>query len=398
MPPTRSLSALLVGLSLTSGPLAVQEVSGKETALSILPEKPKQLPAPEQLKLSKRLHAFIVEKTKKDEELKKYEDKVPKAADHLLKLLPIPGGKFLMGSPEDEEDRRADEGPQKTVNIAPFWMSETEITWALYDPFWQNDPDFDKPRNKDGSLDLDNDRYTPDLPDLEKTPVVDAISQPTTQYHDMFVAGQFKHTAKHPAMDMTNHAASKFCQWLSAQTGHFYRLPTEAEWEYACRAGTTTAYSFGDDPDLLPEYGWFIDNGDFTYAEVALKKPNPWGLYDMHGNVAEWTIDGYDADLFKKIADGTANPWNFPQKRYPRVIRGGSWDDDADRLRSAARTASNKDLKIKDPQNPNSVWYHTDAQHVGFRVVRPKDLPSAEEMHLFWNTDFLSVERTQEDF
>ena len=357
----------------------------KET--TILPQPPENLPAPEQLELTQRLHAFIIEKSK-EEKFEDYEQKVPKANDRPLKLIALSGGNFQFG------DAKA---KQRKVKLSPFWISATEITWGLYDPFWQNDPEFNKPRNKDGSRDRDNDRYTVEKPELDNSPLVDAISQPTIQYHDMFMNGSFAHTPDHPAMDMTNHAAAKFCQWLSAQTGYFYRLPTEAEWEYACRAGTSTAYSFGDDVEQLPEFAWFVDNGDFTYQKVALKKPNPWGLYDMHGNVAEWTIDAHHPDFQAKLKEGVSNPWFFPTKRYPRVIRGGSWDDDPEMLRSAARVASSKDLKMLDPQTPNSVWYHTNAQHVGFRIVRPQTIPSVEEMHLFWNSDFLSVERTQED-
>ena len=358
---------------------------GKE--MTILPNPPEKLPAQEQLELTQRLHAFIT-KTAQEDDFKDYEQKVAKADDQLLKLVALPGGEFQFGDARTE---------QRNIKLSPFWISATEIPWGLYDPFWQNDPEFDKPRNKDGSRDWDNDRYTVEKPDLKKSTLVDAISQPTIQYHDMFMNGSFAHTPDHPAMDMTNHAAAKFCQWLSAQTGYFYRLPTEAEWEYACRAGTTTAYSFGDDIAQLPEHAWFVDNSDFSYHKVGLKKPNPWGLYDMHGNVAEWTIDGHRSDYLAQIKAGATNPWLFPTKRYPRVIRGGSWDDDPELLRSDARVASSKDLKILDPQTPNSVWYHTNAQHIGFRIVRPRKIPSVEEMHLFWNSDFLSVQRTQED-
>ncbi|YCM44892.1 formylglycine-generating enzyme family protein [Verrucomicrobiaceae bacterium 227] len=376
----KSSSALLAGFTLSLSSLLADDV---KSSVTILPEKPATLPAPEQLELSQKIHALIV-KTAQAEAGKAYEVKIPKADNKPLKLLPIPGGEFQFGG-------------KKTVKIAPFWMSETEITWAHYNPFWQNDPEYKNPRNKDGSVDLDNDRYSPDLPDLTKTPLVDAISQPTTQVMDMFLSGQFQHTPKHPAMDMTNHAASKFCQWLSAQTGHFYRLPTEAEWEYACRAGTTTTYSFGDDVSKLGEYAWFVDNGEFTYHEVAQKKPNPWGLYDMHGNVAEWTIDGFEEDALTKLKEGVTGPWNFPTKRYPRVIRGGSADDDAELLQSSARKASSPQLKYQDPQIPKSVWYHTDGQFIGLRIIRPVDIPSAEEMHLFWNTDARTDQFNKED-
>ena len=131
---------------------------------------------------------------------------------------------------------------------------------------------------------------------------------------------------------MTHHAAMEYCRWLSAKTGKIYRLPTEAEWEYACRAGTTTAYSFGDDPDELDEYAWYVDNAEQPQP-VGKKKPNPWGLHDMHGNVAEWCLDHYVADIYSTLAkDPLVDPAGRParpQKEYPYVARGGSWDDDA---------------------------------------------------------------------
>jgi formylglycine-generating enzyme required for sulfatase activity len=187
-----------------------------------------------------------------------------------------------------------------------------------------------------------------------------------------------------PAICMTQHAARTFCKWLSAKTGRYYRLPTEAEWEYACRAGTTTAYSFGDDVEKLDEYAWYFDNSGAQYQKVGQKKPNPWGLHDMHGNVAEWVLDQYREDGYVGRSGLVKNPLVVPETLYPRVVRGGSWDDDPDRLRSAARVASESTWKDQDPQIPRSIWYHTDAIGVGFRVVRPLVEPSDEEKASKW--------------
>ena len=191
-----------------------------------------------------------------------------------------------------------------------------------------------------------------------------------------------------PAIAMTQHAANKYCQWLSAKTGQFYRLPTEAEWEYACRAGTTTAYFFGDDASKLGEYGWFEQNSDFKYQKVGKKKPNPWGLYDMAGNVVEWVLDQYDPEYYKQGgANGdTAEPWNKATKPYPHSARGGSWDDEATMCRSAARRGSDRSWKMQDPQLPKSIWYFSDAQFVGFRIVRPLKVPPPEAMQKYWTS------------
>ncbi len=192
----------------------------------------------------------------------------------------------------------------------------------------------------------------------------------------------------YPAIAMTQHAANKYCQWLSAKTGHFYRLPTEAEWEYACRAGTKTAFYFGNDPTKLPEYGWFEQNSDFKYQKVGKKKPNAWGLYDMCGNVVEWVLDQYDPNYYRVSAQqGTVTePWNKATKPYPHSVRGGSWDDEASKCRSAARRGSDRAWKMQDPQLPKSIWYFSDAQFVGFRIVRPLKVPSAGELQKYWTS------------
>ena len=146
---------------------------------------------------------------------------------------------------------------------------------------------------------------------------------------------------------MTQHAARGFCKWLTAKTGRYYRLPTEAEWEYACRAGTTTAYSFGDDPASIDDYAWHAGNSDETYHKPGLKKPNPWGLYDMHGNVAEWVLDQHVPNFYATATgDKARNPLAVPRKLYPRVVRGGGWDHSAEQLRSAARLGSDEELSL----------------------------------------------------
>lgn len=288
--------------------------------------------------------------------------------DLRIEMVPIPGGEFLMGSPPTEAGRRNDEGPQHRVRIEPFWMSRCEITWDVYDT-WAEGTDALR-------------REFLMLAAEPRDALVDAVTKPTEPYTDMaFGMGK----GNQPAICMTDHAARTFCQWLTAKTGRYYRLPTEAEWEYACRAGSTTAYSFGDDPALLDEYAWHEGNSDGRYHEVGKKKPNPWGLYDMHGNVAEWTLDQYDPKVYSTRGDVTVQPLVVPLKEYPRVVRGGGWDDPPELLRSAAREGSSPDWKQQDPQLPQSIWYLTDALGVGFRVVRPFHVPSAEERAAKWD-------------
>ena len=187
----------------------------------------------------------------------------------------------------------------------------------------------------------------------------------------------------YPAISMTQHAANKYAQWLSAKTGEYYRLPTEAEWEYACRAGGATAIPAAQ----LGDYAWFVTNSpdvEFsrgTYHPIGTKKPNAWGLYDMLGNVMEWTLDQY-----KPYASAEAeNPWVRSTTSYPHAVRGGSWNDEAAKVSCTARVASEARWKRLDPQLPKSVWYMTNAQWLGFRLIRPAKLPTAEDMYRAWN-------------
>jgi formylglycine-generating enzyme required for sulfatase activity len=307
---------------------------------------------------------------KTESEMQPYTNTIP-GTTVTYAMVPIHGGEFLMGSPDSEANRKPDEGPQHKVKISPFWMQKFEITWNEYELFMY--PDEEKRTRESIKSDAGGDK------------LADAVTHPSKPYVEMsFGMGK----DGFPAIAMTQHAANKYCQWLSAKTGEFYRLPTEAEWEYACRAGTATTYYFGEDSSKLPEHAWFEQNSDFKYQKVGKKKPNPWGLYDMYGNVTEWVLDQYDPDFYKKSAGQGAvlEPWNKATQPYPHAVRGGSWDDEAAMCRSAARRGSERAWKMQDPQLPKSVWFFSDAQFVGFRMVRPLKVPSAEEMQKYWTS------------
>jgi formylglycine-generating enzyme required for sulfatase activity len=296
-----------------------------------------------------------------------YSQNIP-ASDVSVELIPVSGGTFMMGSPEREAGRDEGEGPLRKVKVNSFWMGTYEITWEQYDLFVNEEisnlKNVTSPLN--GEIEIE----------------VDAISSPTRPYIDMsFGMGR----DGYPAINMTYYAAVMFSKWLSAKTGHFYRLPTEAEWEYACRAGTNTAYYFGDNQNKIDEYAWSRDNSEGSYKKIGTKKPNALGLYDMHGNVAEWTVDQYKEKYREQLEGEVAdNPWVKPTELYPHSVRGGSWMDVRDDLRCAKRKGSSKEWKKRDPQLPKSLWWFTDAPFVGFRLIRPQQIPSKEEMEKYW--------------
>ena len=337
-----------------------------------------------------------------------------------LDMTPIPGGEFLLGSPESEPGRGEMESPRRRVRVGPFWMATHETTWDLYRVFM---------------FDTDRGGAAP------SAAWADAVSRPTPPYRPMdFGMG----VEGFPAISMTQFAARHFTKWLSMKTGRFYRLPTEAEWEYACRgsagvrasdgvsasadgggAGTGTGadaggasagdadtgtgagevgadaaadapWSFGDDPAEIDRFAWHAGNSGRRYHEVAQLEPNAWGLFDMHGNVAEWTLDAYASYAELGEADLLLDPVAWPEKEYPRSVRGGSWRDEPATLRCAARRGSELGWKRMDPQLPQSVWYHTNARFLGLRVVRPLVEPPVEEQERYWAPDVASVRRIVE--
>lgn len=326
--------------------------------------------------------------------------------DVAIEMVPVPGGQFLLGSPADEADRNADEGPQVRVSVRPFWIGKYEITWGQYKPFmrlyssfkqleqlrWQAEAAAGQPESPLAAVLASKPQLAQHL--KRKPDFVDGVTCPTPLYEPdaTYESGD---DPQQPAVTMTPYSARQYTKWLSAITGTHFRLPGESEWEYAARAGTNGAYFFGGDPDKLAEYAWYSENSDDRSRLVGQKKPNPWGLYDIAGNVAELVLDEYAPDAYGVLPTDdpldahTAIRW--PTRQHPRVARGGSWLDEPAALRSAARTPTDDiEWKLSDPNLPLSPWWFTElypAGGVGFRILRPMEPMSPEQQRRAWEVD-----------
>lgn len=251
----------------------------------------------------------------------------------------IPGGTFMMGSVSSEDGRTEDEGPQHEAPIEPFYLCTTETTMGLFLAYYYETYTARKYADRAG---------------------LDAMTGPTPVYGELSMG----YSGKYPAFAMTWHNAVNFCKWLSKRTGKEYRLASEAEWEYAARTGTESAYPFGDDPEKLGDYAWYEENSDFEPHEVATKKANAWGLYDMLGNVQEWVHDFYSPTAYEQpIRQG-------PADGKVHVVRGGYYDSNAAEVRCAARGFEEDWWRMNDPQLPKSKWWLPQMDHIGFRIAR----------------------------
>ena len=308
------------------------------------------------------------------EGFKNYAERIP-GTNVKFGMVAIPGGTFQMGSPEGERYRKPDEGPDHKVRLSPFWMGRAEVSWREYEVFLAQ-------RGTKGKQD-------------ENVRATAAVTGPTPPYGS---PDQGWGRGSRPAITMTHHAAIIYCEWLSSVTGKKYRLPTEAEWEYACRAGTASPYFFAGDPARfsgrfwinkilgvrttpIGEYAKYRITSSARTSPPSASKPNPWGLVNMLGNVKEFCSDWYDPEAYTKYkaTEEALNP-RGPMSGEEHVIRGGSFRSDAADLRSAARdhTRTN-DWLMTDPQSPKSIWWYSDCNDVGFRVVREYEGESGTE-------------------
>jgi formylglycine-generating enzyme required for sulfatase activity len=285
-----------------------------------------------------------------------YTQKIP-CTQVTFDMVPIPAGTFMMGS---DQSKSADEKPTHEVTLDAFWMGTHEVTWDSFELF----------------LDKNYELAISEGPIGE---VVDGLTRPSMPYLDMtFNMGK----EGMPAIGMTQYGAIQFCHWLYLKTGMFYRLPTEAEWEYAAKAGSQTPYFFGSDSSDMEDYAWTRENSGEITHKGGKKKPNPWGLYDIYGNVLEWTSDQYDSEYYANSAK--ANPTNPSSELYPRVVRGGSYDTPVDEISSTKRFESMADWKRMDPQIPKSQWWFPEAPFLGLRLVRPLIPPSEEDIKAYY--------------
>lgn len=224
-------------------------------------------------------------------------------------MIPVPGGEM----PVTDKD-----GKTRTVQVKPFWIGKYEVTWDEYDVFLFRQDTGGKVGGGGNA---------------------DAVARPSKPYGAPDRGYGHK---GYPVISVTFFAAKEYCRWLSLRTGKRFRLPTEIEWEYACRAGAAPPTE-----DQLDRYAWYGDNSEDRTRAVGKKQPNAWGLYDMIGNAAEWcaTPDGKGA------------------------LRGGSFLNNPDKVGPAARAVYSKDWQATDPQNPKSRWWLSDGPFAGFRIV-----------------------------
>lgn len=296
-----------------------------------------------------------------------------------IEMVPIPGGVFTMGSPESEAGREACEGPQVKIQVGPMWFAKTETTWKQYKLYMSMYRVFK-------SLDQKGVRQ------VSESNAVDAVTAPTELYEPSFTY-EFGDEPALPAITMTQFSAKQYTKWLSKLTGQQYRLPTAAEWEHACRAGTSTPYSF--EAYKIDEYAWYKENSDGVLKPVGTKKPNPFGLHDMHGSVWEFTVDAFNKAGQESLAKQPQPiPYlaaiNWPTKADERVCAGGGFQDAPQKLRSSARLYSvDEEWKEKDPNVPLSPWWYTSdpAREVGFRIARSYQPIDEETIKKFWEID-----------
>lgn len=287
-----------------------------------------------------------------------------------FKMVAIPAGEFKMGSPDNEQLRLEDEGPVRDVSLDQYFIAETEVTWDQYWAFFAET--LSEGRTLPESVYANN----------GSNPDVDAISGPTPPFG---IPDQGWGSGDRPAITMTHYSAEVFCMWLSKKTGRNYRLPTEAEWEYAARGGSETPYFFEGKPNKfysenfwsklfgidtvgMNRYVSYMQNSNGKTKEPREVLANPFGLKNMYGNVMEYCADKYAADAYSKTDSKVSNPINLEGEEW--VVRGGNYQSDADKLRSASRgfTEHVKWLKT-DPQQPKSIWWYSDIKGIGFRVV-----------------------------
>jgi formylglycine-generating enzyme required for sulfatase activity len=294
-----------------------------------------------------------------------FDEKIP-GTSVSFKMVAVPGGEFKMGTPESEPFRKKDEGPVINVAIDSFWMGEIEVSWSEYLAFFNATA-------SQGRKEA-----------VEAEEEVDGISGATPPWG---APDQGWGKGTRPAITMSYHGAETYCRWLSSVTGKKYRLPTEAEWEYAARGGKETPYFFegspedyeskgiwsklfGVDTTVINSYVIYQENSPSKTQEPAMVIANQFGLKNMLGNVSEFCLDFYDPVVYSKYPKSLVKNPRGPREGMEHVVRGGAYNNSAKDLRAGRRDFTRtKDWLVTDPQIPKSIWWYSDSKNVGFRVV-----------------------------
>lgn len=271
-----------------------------------------------------------------------YTEQIP-GSEQSFVMIKIPGGQYDLTI----------EGKTYQVELSPYWIAKTEMTHDIFSVFDQDES-------------------------ISRDIVVDAVTRPSPQYEDL-TWGMGRHGG-YPANSMSLYAAVMVSKWLYTKTGHFYRPPTEAEWQAACLTGK-------NDDQNLQKIAVFAANSDEKYRKVGSRGEDELGMSDMLGNVAEWTVDAYKED-YQEIIDASASkdPHLVPESRRTSVtLKGGHYQSTAEELGCEERIHSERWWNRRDPQIPKSRWWYTDAAFAGIRLVRPVDQPSDEEIVAYYD-------------
>ena len=295
-----------------------------------------------------------------------YQTMIP-GTDIEFQMEPIPGSEIVLG--------------ERRYRVDPFWMARYEVTWREYKEFMSLYEAFKR-------FEIRGERL------VTEENEIDAITTPTPLY-DPTHTFKYGEDPQQPAVTITQYSARQYTKWISGITELQHRIPSEAEWEHACRAEAVTKYHFGDDPAQLGEYAWYADNvPEEGTKRVGQKRPNAWGLFDMHGNAAEWVLDGADDDHTRpNHASGllsAATDWIRSTAPDRRKVCGGSWEFPADKCTCSSRLISNdEEWKSWDPNLPLSPWWLTTnpARGIGFRIIRPLREITREAMEEYWKID-----------
>ncbi len=272
---------------------------------------------------------------------KSYVEKIP-GSDQSMEMVPIPGGQYDLTIA----------GKKYQVELSPYWIATKEVTHDAFGLFDQDES-------------------------ISRDVTVDAVTRPSPQYEDL--TWGMGRNGGYPANSMSLYAAMMYSKWLYEKTGHFYRPPTEAEWQAACQAGK-------NDDENRQKIAVFSANSNDKYQKVGSRSPDALGLYDMLGNLAEWTVDTYVEDYQTIIdASGKKDPHLIPKSRKVSVtLKGGHYQSTQDELSCEARIQSEKWWNKRDPQIPKSRWWYTDAPFAGIRLVRPVNQPSKESIEAYY--------------